>query len=146
MKPKKKDAESNGQKEQARTTLKKAALIKANQKCLGVRTKACEMVGVERECFYRWYNNDIEFRRQIDDADTMALDFALDNLQKQIKSGEVASTIFLTKILAHKRGWYTQQKITGKIGLGDIGEMSEEQVDKELDAMNEIGLDQKGDA
>lgn len=84
----------------------KKALLEALEKCLGVVTTACKMVGVDRTTYYRYYNEDEEFAKQCDDIENVVLDFAESQLHKQIKDGNPSSTIFYLKTKGKGRGYF----------------------------------------
>ena len=95
----------------------KKALIEALEKSLGIVTTACKQVGIGRTTFYNYYNDDQEFRKQVDDIANMSLDFAESKLLEQIKDNSTAATIFYLKTKGKKRGYVERQEITGADGV-----------------------------
>jgi predicted DNA-binding transcriptional regulator AlpA len=95
----------------------KKALLEALEKSLGVVTTACKQVGIDRTTFYRYYKEDEDFKKQVDDLSNVAIDFAESQLFKQIQSGNPTSTIFYLKTKAKQRGYIERQEI--EVG-GDI--------------------------
>jgi len=95
----------------------KKALLEALEKSLGVVTTACKKVGVGRTTYYDWYNNDSEFKKQVDDLQNVALDMAESQLHKQILDNSVPATIFYLKTKGKKRGYIERQEITGADGV-----------------------------
>lgn len=91
-------------------TLKKN-LILALEKSLGVVTNACRNVGCHRSTFYDYYSKDKKFKKQVDDIQEVALDFAESQLHKQIQEGNTTATIFLLKTKGKKRGYVERQEI-----------------------------------
>ena len=89
----------------------KKALIEALEKSLGVVTTACKQVGIDRTTFYRYYKEDQEFKKEVDDLSNVAIDFAESQLFKQIQNGNPTSTIFYLKTKAKKRGYVERQEI-----------------------------------
>jgi ACT domain-containing protein len=93
----------------------KKQLIEALEKSLGVVTTAVKIVGIHRSTFYNWYNDDEEFRKEVDSI------------------GDIA-TIFYLKTKGKRRGYIERQEITGadgsptsfKIEIIDTGEDSDE--------------------
>lgn len=83
----------------------KKALIEALEKSLGIVTVASKSVGVSRQTFYDYYNSDADFKKQVDELDNLALDFAESQLHKRIKDGSDAATIFYLKCKGKKRGY-----------------------------------------
>lgn len=94
-----------------KTQQKKKALLEALEKSLGVVTSACKIVGVDRTTFYTYVNEDVDFKRAVDDVENIALDFAESQLHKQIQNGEVSSTIFFLKTKGKKRGYVEKQEV-----------------------------------
>ena len=92
----------------------KKALLDALEESLGVVTQACRAVGINRTSFYNYYNQDPKFRQAVDDIDNIALDFVETELHKQIRAGEVSSTIFYLKTKGKKRGYVerTEQEVS----------------------------------
>ena len=94
----------------------KKQLIEALEKSLGVVTTAVKIVGIHRSTFYNWYNDDEEFRKEVDSIGDIALDFAESQLHKQIKDGNSTATIFYLKTKGKRRGYVERQEITGADG------------------------------
>jgi len=88
----------------------KKALLQSLEKCLGVVTTACKQVGVDRTTFYRYYKEDKEFKKQVDDLSNVAKDFVESQLFKQIEDGNPTSTIFYLKTKAKDRGFVERRE------------------------------------
>ena len=97
-------------------TIKKK-LIQALEKSLGVVTTACKNVGIHRSTYYEYYNNDNQFKEQVDDIQNVAIDFAESHLHQQIKGGNTSATIFYLKTKGKNRGYVERQEITGAEGM-----------------------------
>lgn len=95
----------------------KKALLEALEKTLGVVTQACKMVDIGRTTFYKYYKEDEDFRRAVDDIENVGIDFAESQLHKQIKDGSTAATIFYLKTKGKKRGYVERQEIEHKGGV-----------------------------
>jgi len=89
----------------------KKALLIALEKSLGVVTEACKQAGIGRTTFYEWCKADKEFKKQVDEIESIALDFAESQLFKNIGTGKEASLIFYLKTKGRKRGFV--EKIEG---------------------------------
>lgn len=89
----------------------KKALLEALEKSLGVITTACKAVGVNRSTYYDYYNNDEEFRKEVDTLSDVAVDFAESQLHKQINEGSTAATIFYLKTKGKSRGYVERQEV-----------------------------------
>ena len=92
------------------TDIKKRSMIEALEKSLGIVTTACKSVGISRETHYRWIKEDKKYKSDVEDIADIALDFAESQLHKQIKDGEVTSTIFYLKTKGKKRGYYEKSE------------------------------------
>lgn len=102
-----------------KTDIKKRAMIDALEKSLGVVTTACRIVDIARQTHYEWYREDEAYKEDVDDIADIALDFAESQLHKQIKDGEVSSTIFYLKTKGKKRGYIekVQTEHSGEIKM-----------------------------
>lgn len=89
----------------------KERFLVALEKSLGVITTACKMANIRRSTYYQWYNDDEEFKRQVQDVDNVTLDFAESALHKQINEGNASSTIFFLKTRGKRRGYVEKQEI-----------------------------------
>lgn len=87
----------------------KKRIVEAMEKSLGVITTACKLAGVSRDTYYRYYEEDSEFKKQCDDIENIVIDFAESQLHKQIKEGNPTSTIFFLKTKGKKRGYFEKQ-------------------------------------
>lgn len=83
----------------------KAALLKALEQSLGNISSACKKVGVARQTFYNYYDNDEKFRQKVEEINESMLDFAETALMKNIKDGKETSLIFYLKTKGRKRGY-----------------------------------------
>ena len=99
-----------------KTEHSKKALLEALEKSLGIVTTACRQAGVGRTTYYE-YLKDKDFKKQVDEIQDVALDFAESQLHKQIQGGNVAATIFLLKTKGKKRGYVERQEIQHQGGI-----------------------------
>jgi hypothetical protein len=93
----------------------KRTMIEALEKSLGVVTSACKIADVARSTHYQWLIDDQEYKMAVDSVQDIALDFAESQLHKQIKEGEVSSTIFYLKTKGKRRGYVERQEIDTNI-------------------------------
>ena len=89
----------------------KKALLEALEKSLGVVTTACKQADIGRTTFYKYYNDDVEFRQRVDELENITLDFAESQLHQQIQKGNTAATIFLLKTKGKKRGYVERSEL-----------------------------------
>jgi len=92
--------------------LYKELLLASLEKSLGIVSAACKDVGISRDTYYEYYNNDEEFRRKVDDINEIVIDFAETQLYKKIKEGSERSILFLMKYKGKKRGYNDSIDIT----------------------------------
>jgi len=89
----------------------KKELLSALEKSLGVVTEACLMAGLDRTTFYYYYNNDLDFKKEVDDIENITLDFAESTLYRRIKAGDTTAIIFYLKTKGKRRGYIEKQLI-----------------------------------
>lgn len=83
----------------------------ALEKSLGVVAQACQTAGISRQTFYRWKEEDEEFRSEVGDISEIAIDFVESQLFKQIQTGSTGATIFYLKTKGKKRGYVETQEV-----------------------------------
>jgi len=105
-----------------KTNILKKQLIEALEKSLGVVTTACKKVGCNRSTFYEYFNDDELFRKQVNDIENIALDFAESQLYKKISEGDTTSIIFYLKTKAKKRGYVEKTEIENKTTIEFAGD------------------------
>jgi len=53
----------------------KRGIITALKKHLGIVSTACEVLSISRTTYYKYYNEDLEFRNEVDNVGDSTLDF-----------------------------------------------------------------------
>ena len=91
--------------------LKKETLLEALENGLGIVSTACNRTGISRSRFYKWYHEDEEFRKKVDDIDNVKLDYVETKLFKNIENEKEKSIIFYLQHKGHKRGYVQKQNI-----------------------------------
>jgi len=91
--------------------LKKETLLQALEGSLGIVSTACNRSGISRSSFYKWYKEDEEFRKKVDEIDNLKLDFVESKLFKNIENEKEKSIIFYLQHKGHKRGYIQRQNI-----------------------------------
>ena len=91
--------------------LKKETLLQALESSLGIVSTACNRSGISRSSFYKWYHEDEEFRKKVDDIDNVKLDYVETKLFKNIENEKEKSIIFYLQHKGHKRGYVQKQNI-----------------------------------
>jgi hypothetical protein len=84
---------------------KKQLLLQALEKSLGIVTPACREVGISRDRFYTYYNEDEDFKKKVNDIQNIQLDFVENQLFRKIKDGSERSIIFYMKHRGKSRGY-----------------------------------------
>ena len=91
--------------------IKKKMLIESLENSLGIVSTACTKVNISRSSFYKWYKEDEDFRKKVDEIDNVKLDFVESQLFKNIQKEKERSIIFYLQHKGHKRGYIQQQNI-----------------------------------
>ena len=91
--------------------IKKKMLIESLENSLGIVSTACSKVNISRSSFYKWYKEDEDFRKKVDEIDNVKLDFVESQLFKNIQKEKERSIIFYLQHKGHKRGYIQQQNI-----------------------------------
>jgi len=94
-----------------RTDTKKAAMLEALEKSLGIVSTACKMVDISRQTHYAWLKADEQYKSAVNSIQDSVLDFAESHLYKLVKEGNPAATIFFLKTKGKKRGYIERQEI-----------------------------------
>ena len=89
----------------------KKLLLKALEKSMGIVSKACEIVKLDRSTFYKYYNEDEQFKHDVDNMQEYVLDFAESKLLENIKDKKETSIIFYLKTKGRKRGYVEKQDV-----------------------------------
>ena len=92
--------------------LKKEQLLKALEKSLGIVSTACESIGISRTTYYKYYNEDKDFKWSVDSIGDIALDCAESQLFELIKEKNITAIIFYLKTKGKKRGYIEKQEVS----------------------------------
>ena len=91
--------------------LKKEQLLQALTKSLGIVSTACASVGMSRTTYYKYYNEDKDFKTLVDDISDVAIDFAESKLFDLMREGNPTAIIFYLKTKGKKRGYVEKQEL-----------------------------------
>jgi hypothetical protein len=94
----------------------KKQVLDALEKTLGVISPACKMVGISRQTFYNWLNDDADFKCKFDEINQFQIDFVESKLFENINNGDTPCTIFYLKTKGRERGYIERKEITGADG------------------------------
>ena len=119
-----------------KTDILKSNLLEALEKSLGVVTTACKIVDCNRSTFYKYYNNDQDFKASVDELQNLTLDFAESQLHQQIKDGNTTATIFYLKTKGKKRGYVERKEVemTAEVSTSKLSNEARKKID---DILNE---------
>ena len=114
----------------------KKNLLEALEKSLGIVTTACKIVDCNRSTFYKYYNNDQDFKASVDELQNLTLDFAESQLHQQIKDGNTTATIFYLKTKGKKRGYVERKEVemTAEVSTSKLSNEARKKID---DILNE---------
>jgi len=99
----------------------KEKLLEALERNLGIVTPTCKEVGISRDRFYTYYNEDDRFKKAVDDIQNIQLDFVENQLFRKIKEGSEKSILFYMRFRGKKRGYNDSVDITtGGQNINDI--------------------------
>jgi hypothetical protein len=103
---------------------KKEEIVIALSECHGIVTDACRKSGVPRSTYYKWLNEDAEFKKAVEDTQEEALDFVEGQLFKKINGVEVqqgenifsqppsdTAIIFYLKTKGKRRGYVEKTEV-----------------------------------
>ena len=83
----------------------KKNIIEALKKSMGIVSTACKLIGISRETYYRWYKEDDEFMKRVDEVSEMTLDIAESKLLELVEDKNPAAIFFYLKCKGKKRGY-----------------------------------------
>lgn len=109
--------------------IKKEALLNALEQALGVVTVACKKADIPRSTYYKWLKDDDDFRKQVQEIENVALDFAESQLHKQISGNSTAATIFFLKTKGKSRGYTEKNELDITSGGNSITDIKIEVID-----------------
>ena len=127
-----------------RVRKEKEAFLAALDGTKGIVRPACRLTGVSASTYYRWYNEDPDFRDKVDDVKELQKDFAEALILKKIEDGDTSMLIFYAKTQMKDRGYTERRELVGKDGESlvpkqkiDLEQLTEEQ----REVLLSIGLD-----
>lgn len=110
--------------------ISKEDILKELEERNGIVSIACKAIGLARSTFYKWLNDDPEFKTAVDDIQEVALDFVESKLMEkingvQVKKGETddgedvvydlppsdTAIIFYLKTRGKKRGYIERSEL-----------------------------------
>lgn len=117
---------------------KKLQIIEKVKKHKGIIYLACEEIELPRSTFYLWYNNDNEFKSEIDSIREIIVDLAEKKLMDLVEEGDTTATIFTLKTLGKKRGYIEKQEIINTNLNVEVQEVTEEMQNELLNTLKRM--------
>ena len=84
---------------------KKERFLKAFYAGYGIAATACEAIGISRSTYYRWKNEDPEFRERVEEVEETQVDFVESKLMQLINANDTTAIIFYLKTKGKSRGY-----------------------------------------
>lgn len=97
---------------------------------------SCKKIGISRKTYYRWMDEDEDFRNKVNEINEALLDMAETMLMKGIKDGKTTEIIFYLKTKGRERGYVERQELDHTTKgkelnlLPDLSKLSYEQLEK----------------
>lgn len=136
--------ERDTQKIDERVAKEKKDLLEALAQTIGIVSSACKACNISRMTYYRYYNEDPEFKEKADDVKELQKDFCESLILKKMKEGDTTMIIFYAKTQMKDRGYTERKEITSKDGEElfkpkeiDLSKLTDEQ----RSALLSIGID-----
>lgn len=85
-----------------RIAQQKEQALEALEKTLGIKSKACKIIGISRETLRVWINDDPVFAQKVQDIKYVVDDFVKDNFLKSIRDGDGANARWYMATLHHE--------------------------------------------
>lgn len=95
---------------------RKKKFLEVYEKSFGFVGVACENANIGRSTYYRWLDEDSDFRQRCRDIEEANIDYAENKLLSQIREGNTTATIFFLKTKGKNRGYVERQEVTGRDG------------------------------
>jgi hypothetical protein len=111
-----------------KTDTNKKKMLEALELSLGIVSTACKQAGIHRSTHYDWYNEDLSYRKAVDDVLNISLDFAETQLFQAMKEQNVAATIFYLKTKGKVRGYVERSEVELRKGEPDLSELTTDEI------------------
>lgn len=137
-------ANNNDKTIQERVLTDKERMLEELNKTSGIVSSACKAAGISRMTFYRWYNEDPDFKEKVDDVKELQKDFCEALILKKMKDGDTTMLIFYAKTQMKDRGYTERRELVGKDGESLITKQKidlEKLTDEQREVLLSIGLD-----
>jgi hypothetical protein len=107
---------------QHKTNSNKKKMLRALKKSRGLITKACAASKISRSAYYEWYNEDIDFKNQVDELMDNQVEDVEDKLLGLIDNDNTAAVIFYLKNKSpnFKPSMKIEAEVTGELKINAI--------------------------
>jgi len=99
---------------------RKEKFLETYENSFGFVNLACKNAKIGRTTYYRWLDEDNEFRQKCKDIEEATIDYVESKLLSQIREGNTTATIFYLKTKGKNRGYVERQEVTGRDGADII--------------------------
>ena len=89
----------------------KRKMLNALEESLSIVTLAAQKAGIHRSTHYQWMQDDLEYKKQVEELNNVCLDFAESKLFDNMRKNKETSTIFFLKTRGKNRGYVERQEI-----------------------------------
>jgi len=89
----------------------KEKVLKMLKENLGILTPVLQTYGIPTGVYYRWLDEDDDFRKNVSDIKEISLDFVESKLLKLIRDEDKTAIIFYLKCKGKERGYVEVQRI-----------------------------------
>lgn len=95
---------------------KKELFLNNFEETFGNIFQTCKITDISRPTFYRWVNEDKDFREKIEsyDSETLKFEFVENKLMSAINKGNITAIIFYLKCKGKEHGYIEKSEITNK--------------------------------
>ena len=103
-----------------KTDKKKKDFIEALRNNLGHISNSCIAANISRKTYYRWLDDDKDFKEDAEHIQESLLDLAETKLLQNIENNENTAIIFYLKTKGKKRGYIEKQELEVVMPIDDI--------------------------
>ena len=137
-------ANNNDKTIHERVLTDKERMLEELNKTSGIVSSACKAAGISRMTFYRWYNEDPDFKEKVDDVKELQKDFCEALILKKMKDGDTTMLIFYAKTQMKDRGYTERRELVGRDGEALVPKQKidlDKLTDEQREVLLSIGID-----
>ena len=86
-------------------TNKKKEFIKFLNEAKGIISYACDKIGISRQTYYNWLQNDKKFAEEVEVCSERTIDLVESKLLSAISNDDITAIIFYLRTKGKKRGY-----------------------------------------